>query len=110
MRSLDPTLIYLNQCDIKATIKSIALKRISPDSKMMPDWIDECTNYVEKSIYGKKHKLQGFDGVIEYFSHRVKTEFVIMKHLPIDTIIIDNDLNDWDDIFKQISVHISTKL
>ncbi len=80
VKKLNPVIIYLTQPDIGETIARVAKQRVSPD-KEHPDWIDLVIGWVEKSKYGRKHELNGFDGVIRFFEERKKLEFDILNKL-----------------------------
>ncbi len=99
--NLNPKLFYLSQPDVYETISKVAKERVSKN-KEYKDWIDFVIEYVEKSLYGKKHQLKGFDGVIAFFEARKKIELKVMKYLPIDTSIIENKNQDWDEVLKKI--------
>ena len=102
VEQLNPALIYLEQADINKTIDHIAKERVSEDKKAMPDWID----YVEKSKYGKKHDINGFDGVIKYFEKRVEAEKKIIKHLNMKTFIATRQNDDWGNLLLNTFEHI----
>ncbi|MCK5130257.1 MAG: thymidylate kinase [Clostridiales bacterium] len=108
--SLNPTLVYLNQPDIRATIERVSKARVSPKNSTRPDWIDMCIDYVENCKYGKNNNLHGFDGTIQFFDHRVKTELTVIENLSIDTLIVDNHSFDWDAMFTEITAFMNDRL
>ena len=100
---LNPTLVYLRQKEVGETIKYVASKRKSPNTDEYPDWIDLVITYIEKSTYGQKHQLQGFDGVIDYYRARQALEVSIVHELPQHAFIMDRVGSDWDELFQRIS-------
>jgi cytidylate kinase len=104
---LNPVLIYLSQPNIDETIKKVADTRISEDKTKYKDWIDLVIEYIETSAYGKKNKLQGFDGVIDAMKARKGLELGAINDLPISTLIINNNEYNWDRVFEEIVSRVS---
>jgi hypothetical protein len=90
MKDLRPVLIYLSQPDVHRTIQKAADERRSQDKAKHPDWIDHVINYISSSPYGVKNKLQGFSGVVEFFTRRKEIELEAINNLGIKTIVIEN--------------------
>lgn len=100
VKHLNPVLIYLSQTSIEETINRVSEKRRSNDKTKYKDWIDLVINYIENSPYGKKHKLNGFNGVIKALTDRKNLELDIIKEIPIQTYVIENEEYDWDKVFE----------
>lgn len=103
VKSLNPTLIYLSQPDIKETIQRIAEERVSPDGD---NWIDRCIAYCENSTFGKKHGIKGFDGIMEFFTMRKRIEMDILAQLPIPYVIIENPDYNWEGVWLEIVAYL----
>ncbi len=101
---LSPVLIYLSQPNIRETIERIAKERVSDHGK----WIDMAVAYVENTPYGKLHNLKGFDGFLRCMEDRKQTEADIIKSLPINTIIIENDDYNWEGVWNKLEAHLVT--
>jgi cytidylate kinase len=104
---LNLVLIYLSQPNIDETINKVADTRISEDKTKYKDWIDLVIEYIETSAYGKKNKLQGFDGVIDAMKARKGLELGAINDLPISTLIINNNEYNWDRVFEEIVSRVS---
>ncbi len=101
---LNPTLIYLSQESITDTINRVSSERVA--SGPNPAWIDLISTWVENSPYGKKHKLSGFNGVINFLEKRKEIELNIISRLPAKSIVIQNKNFDWDNVWKQIETFL----
>lgn len=108
VEKLNPTLIYLDQSNVRAKIESVAKERTAPEG--IPDWIDLVIDFTQNSSYGQRNNLKGFDGAVKFFADRAHIEREVIKHLPIDTFIINNPARDWDDIFNKISSYVWSRL
>lgn len=94
--SLEPLLIYLQQKDVRET-----LRRVS-ETRLKEGWADRVIKMTEDSPYGKALNLKGFDGMVEFFIKKKEMDHKIMEALPVKSIVIDNDDYNWDDVWKQI--------
>jgi hypothetical protein len=99
---LNPIILYLMQPDVNKTITRIAKERVSSDKSKQSDWIDLIIGWVEKSQYGKKHVLKGFNGVVRFLEERKKIEMEVLSKLPIDHYLIENPDENWEDVFNSI--------
>lgn len=104
VEALSPVLIYLSQPDIRETIGRIARERVSAE---YGDWIDKCIAYCENSPYGKRNKINGYDGAIEFFLLRKRLEMKIIDQLPIPHAVIDNPDYDWDAVWASIVKYLT---
>jgi hypothetical protein len=104
---LQPVLIYLSQADVRKTILRVADERRLPDREKYPWWIDHIIRYISESNYGKKHALNGFDGVVEYFKRRKEIELEAVNQLDIRTAIVDNSDYSLEKAVKQAIAAIS---
>lgn len=94
--SLEPLLIYLQQKDVRETLRRVSERRLEEG------WADRVIKMTEESPYGKKHNLKGFNGMVEFFIRKKEMDHKVMKILPIKSIVIDNDDYNWEEVWKQI--------
>jgi hypothetical protein len=87
IKPLRPSLIYLAQSDVRATLEKVQAERPQ-------EWADYVTWYLTSGDYGKTRGLNGFDGVIEFYATRQALELDLLKTLPILSTII-SDRTDW---------------
>jgi len=99
---LDIHLIYLNSVNVDEAIARVTKERVSPDKSRWPDWIDIVVDYVENSLYGKKHELSGYDGFIDFIKLRKATEYEVMSKLSINVNEIRNESFEWDQVWHEI--------
>ena len=97
---LSPKLYYIQQNNVEKTIENIAKKRIRKHNGKT--WSEKVIDLISESLYGRKNKLIGFDGMIEYFKRRQEIELKVIKSLKLNRIIIVNDSYDWKAIQKKI--------
>jgi hypothetical protein len=97
---LSPKLFYIQQNNVEKTIENIAKQRIRKHNGKT--WREKVIELISESLYGKKNKLIGFDGMIEYFKRRQEIELKVIKSLELNCIIIVNDSYDWKAIQKKI--------
>lgn len=98
VNDLCPMLIYLSHSNIEKMISNVAKERVSPYG----NWIDEVINYIETTPYGKLKERKGFDGVIQSFYERKQAELEVIKHLKINTLILENSENDFEMMWKEL--------
>lgn len=100
VKELDPVLIYLNQPNVRETIRRVSDVRI--DEKGNKDWMEMVIFYTETCPYGKQQGLKGFDGMVELFKARKKIELKVIEQLPIETHIINNPDYNWDEVWHEV--------
>lgn len=88
IRAMNPTVIYLKNEDIAASVRQAAAQR--------PGWLDAVIDYHIGGAYGRGIGAQGFDGYIRCLEDRQKRELEILSHLPVDKLILDNPKKDWE--------------
>ncbi len=102
--NLSPVLIYLSQPSIRETIERIAKERVSEHG----NWIDMAVAYAENTPYGKLNNLKGFEGLIRCIEDRKQIEVDILKTLPINTIIVENDDYNWESAWNKLEAYLIT--
>ena len=107
VRQLSPVLIYLSQPDTRQTIQRAAEERHNPDGWRWIDWVIE---YIENSAYGKRNRVKGFDGAMEYFELRKALELKALGQLSMPHVIIDNPDYDWDAVWQKIVSYLEGAL
>jgi len=103
--SLNPLLIYLQQKDVRETIKRVSESKLHEDG-----WAERVSAMYETAPYGKTHNLKGFDGIVEFFTKKKEIDYTVINELPIKTIFIDNDDYDWDAVWQKMKEEIDIEL
>ena len=85
---LQPIVVYLNPGHIRA-----ALDRVIPQRPAA--WWDHFVSYHTQQAYGRKHGLQGADGVVRALQARRRLEEDLLARLPIRSVRIDTS-QGWD--------------
>jgi len=104
-KDFEVKLFYINQIDVLSSIQKITDERRTDNKALYKDWIDLVIEYFEQIKYGKKKGYIGFEGAIKYFMDRKVLELEIIKHLKMDTYVINLD-NDYDKVFNEMIKHI----
>jgi hypothetical protein len=107
VKQLSPTLIYLSQPDIRATIERVAQERVFPEGG---SWLDLCVAYCEGSPFGKQRRLKGFDGAIELFTIRKQLEMKILGQLSIPHTVVENVGLDWNGVWAEIEAYLANEI
>jgi len=102
--NLSPVLIYLSQPSIRETIERIAKERVSEHG----NWIDMAVAYAENTPYVKLNNLKGFEGLIRCIEDRKQIEEDILRTLPINTIIVENDDYNWESVWNKLEAYLIT--
>lgn len=91
------------------SLSCIYLKRDSADETIKfasyakgKEWTTRVTELFSKTPYGITHKLEGFNGLIEYFSERAKIEEEILSRGIIKCSQYTVDENNWDKVKELI--------
>lgn len=100
VKELNPVLIYLNQTDVRETIRRVS--EVRTDDRGQKIWMERVIEYIENSPYGQLHELKGFDGMVRYFEDRKQIELELLSKLPARTYIIDNRDYQWDRIWTEV--------
>lgn len=94
LRPLDPTLIYLYQPDVAHALHTICETRGSW-------WQDYQVDWKVGSPYGKRHSLQGFDGLVQLYQTYSVLCDDIFAQLAIPKLGICNE-GDWETYYHDI--------
>ncbi len=100
VKVLDPILIYLNQTDIKETIRRVSEVRVNEQGEQV--WRDRVVEYIEKAPFGQLHALKGFSGMVQYFEMRKTLELEILEKLPIPTYLLENPDYNWEQLWEKL--------
>lgn len=95
VKDLNPMIVYIKPDSVEAVIGKAAEERKAPNTSRK-DWIDEISDWVSNSNYGKHHNLQGKTGVIEFCSERLRLDQYMLKHLGIPVQEIHRESVDFD--------------
>ncbi len=75
VRHMQPELYYVQAEDYPRRIREAAAER--------GDWLDGLVTYITGSPYGQQHELEGFEGAMVFFEHRVRIERMAMERLGV---------------------------
>lgn len=94
---LEPVLVYLDATDVRKTVSKVAEERRSHDREKYPDWIDGIAGYLSNTRFGRENGLSGFEGVVQYFSHRREIELealdrIGMRHVRLEAYDYDTGM------------------
>lgn len=93
---LNPVLIYLHQPDYASTMRRILDER---GKRIETQYISRA----ESSRFGRRHKLQGFDGLVQMWV-RIRTQMEeLFDGFDTPKLSIDNTARDWPTYYGQIS-------
>lgn len=101
IKELNPIVIYLANSDVKTSISNTCHERGS-------EWLNSVIDYHVNGVYGKEHKLAGFDGYISCLEERQRRELEIIKELPVKSLVIENAHEDWKNAYNTIHEFIIT--
>ncbi len=88
IQPLQPRLIYLAPQNPRATLEEIRRERPQ-------EWADYVSAYLTGQDYGKAHRLDGFEGVIQFYEMRQALELEFLPELPMPSLVM-TDAPDWD--------------
>jgi thymidylate kinase len=100
---LNPNLIYLFQPDYTATMRRICNQR---GSGIEQAYIERN----EKSTYGRRLGLQGFDGLVQFWVDLRSIMEQLFEELDIPKLAINNTERDWRSYYHQIGEFLSLPL
>jgi hypothetical protein len=95
IRPLQPKLIYLQQTDPKTTLEKIRHERPTK-------WADYVTWYLTGQAYGRAHGLEGYAGVIDFYTLRQQLELEYLPDLSIPAAILSSD-DTWLTRYEQLT-------
>jgi len=96
IQELNPILILLHQENVKATFDKVKKERPK-------EWLDFVIKYVTTQAYGKEKQLEGYVGLIDFYTVLSKLELKIFKSLELEKLIIKNPELNWHDNYNKIS-------
>ncbi|WP_028521017.1 hypothetical protein [Ruminococcus flavefaciens] len=102
IRPLEPFVVYLKTDNIAAEIK-----RTVPERGV--EWLSGVIDYHCGGEYGKALGLSGFEGYVSALEERQRREAAILRHLGIDSIIIENFKTDSKNAYDKILAALSAK-
>ena len=79
-------LFYLYEENVEEVLTQISNERCDEVGNKL--WLQLMLSYLEESPYGKRHKLKGFEGLLEHLKHRQKLELRILQELPENHVIV----------------------
>ena len=97
VKKLNPVLIYLNQPDVRETIRRVSDARAGKHGSK--DWMNRVIDYFESCPHGV---YRGFDGMVQAFEDRKRIELIILPMLGIQFHVIDNPKYDWEDVWRRV--------
>ncbi|WNS45814.1 hypothetical protein [Paenibacillus sp. MMS20-IR301] len=65
-------------------ISKVAAERVSDNYLLYPDWLDWMIDYVQQSEYGRRHKVSGRAGLMDYFREWLSIEENCFDRLAAD--------------------------
>ena len=95
VRDLQPVLIHLRGDSVRGTLQRVIESRPR-------QWLDAVIDYVTNQGYGKRHKLEGLEGVFCFYEMMQTLEDEITAQLDWRTLVVNNTDWDWERIHKQI--------
>jgi hypothetical protein len=93
---LNPALVYLHQPDYGATMRRILDERGERIEQLY-------LHRAESSDYGKRLGLQGFDGLVQFWTDARAYMEQLVEELSFAKVAIDNTTRDWAAHYGQIS-------
>jgi len=93
VEELNPKIIYLQPTSVEDTIKYVAKERTAPTGSGRRDWIEEISEWVKKSKYGKRRELCGEDGVVEFCKERLRLDLLVLSKLDAKIEVIESGKN-----------------
>ncbi|MEE3042996.1 MAG: hypothetical protein VX948_19200 [Candidatus Latescibacterota bacterium] len=97
---LRPMMVYLHQPDYATTMRRILDERGAR--------IEHYIRLSENSAYGKRHGLEGFDGLVQNWVDTRTLMEQLIEDLEFPTLSIDNSAGDWSAYLEQIGEFLST--
>lgn len=99
IKCLNPVLIYFYQHDVEEAVKRAC--RFKGES-----WTNRVSQAIAGTRFGKSRNLQGYDGMVQYFTARSKLEYSIFSIAGINKLWIENSASDWGAYRTQIFNHL----
>lgn len=90
IEEMNPVVFYLKCTDINKRILQVSRGR---DKK----WLDDVIEYHTKGAYGTRNELENFNGYIACLEERQKREISILHELKLESFILIDPFNDWDE-------------
>lgn len=87
VKSLSPSIVYIEPSSVEDIIIQAANERKSPDDSR-PGWIHEVANWVSNINFGKSHNLKGIEGVFYFCRERLRIDKLMIEQLNVPVTII----------------------
>ncbi len=101
VRDLNPTLIYLRGDSVRETMQRVIKTRPTA-------WLEFVTWYVTGQGYGKARKLEGLEGVFQFYEMLQELEDEIIASLNWNKLVVDNSDWEWEYYHQQIQGFLAT--
>lgn len=95
LEGIEIIVIYLKSSQIEQNVRRALPERGE-------EWLNAVTDYHVNSAYGRKNRLEGFDGYIRALKERQERELRILERLPVREIIIENPSLNWEKAYELI--------
>lgn len=96
---LTPLVVYLRPNDVRAALQHVRAERPR-------EWADFVTWYLTGQVYGKAHRLQGYEGVIHFYEMRQALELDLLSNLSLQSLVIEHNGSEWDRCRDEIASFI----
>jgi hypothetical protein len=103
IQNLDPLLIYLSPLNVRNALEHVRDERPK-------EWADFVIWYLTEQAYGKAHHLSGYQGVIQFYEIRQKLELGLLKSLPIRSLLLAHEGNEWELCDQKIAEFVTSNL
>lgn len=103
LEPLNPLLIYLQPCDVRAALQHVRSERPR-------EWADFVTWYLTGQAYGKAHHLYGYEGVIQFYEMRQKFEMELLRDLSLRSLVAEHTEKEWEYCYRQVMAFVSPYL
>lgn len=103
LKPLDPLIIYLDTKDVRKNFNYVKKNRSI-------EWYNFVEDYVTNQEYGKEHSLEGYDGLIAFYSHLTEVALQSYETLDFIKINLENSKHNWKTNKVIIEDFISTHL
>lgn len=95
LEGIEVTVIYLKSSEMEQNVRRALPERGE-------EWLNAVIDYHVNSAYGRRKKLEGFEGYIRALEDRQERELRILERLPVRAMVIDNPSQDWEKAYELI--------
>jgi hypothetical protein len=100
---LTPLVLYLKPRDVRTALLHAREERPK-------EWADFVTWYLIGQAYGQAHRLQGYEGVIQFYEMRQQLEVDLLGKLSVRSQVIEHTGTEWDNCYREIMAFVSPYL